>query len=120
MWVNSLEAELASTEAVFFCKRQQGHWCRYWPLCVPDSHAQSGKRWVATPVGMLCVPSIKALYTHHPPHTHRHLAMQVDELLPGGASSIPQLSVALVTISRALDSEMAAMPAREVRMVQLS
>lgn len=39
---------------------------------------------------------------------------QVDELLPQGQSDIPQLSAALVTISRALDSEMAAMPAHEV------
>jgi hypothetical protein len=29
--------------------------------------------------------------------------------------SIPELSAALVTISKALDSEMAAMPAHEVR-----
>lgn len=43
------------------------------------------------------------------------LARQVEELLPKGVDSIPQLSVALVTISKALDSEMAAMPAHEVR-----
>lgn len=42
------------------------------------------------------------------------LLLQVEELLPKGAESIPQLSVALVTISKALDSEMAAMPAHEV------
>lgn len=41
--------------------------------------------------------------------------VQVDELLPHGESSIPQLSAALVTISRAMDTEMASMPAHEVR-----
>jgi hypothetical protein len=40
--------------------------------------------------------------------------LQVEQLLPKGVDSIPQLSVALVTISKALDSEMAAMPAHEV------
>jgi hypothetical protein len=40
--------------------------------------------------------------------------VQVEQLLPKGVDSIPQLSVALVTISKALDSEMAAMPAHEV------
>jgi hypothetical protein len=42
------------------------------------------------------------------------LRQQVDELLPKGVSSIPELSAALVTISKALDSEMASMPAHEV------
>jgi hypothetical protein len=41
-------------------------------------------------------------------------SLQVDELLPKGVDSIPQLSVALVTISKALDSEMSNMPAHEV------
>lgn len=40
---------------------------------------------------------------------------QVEELLPKGVSSIPELSAALVTVSKALDSEMASMPAHEVR-----
>jgi hypothetical protein len=39
----------------------------------------------------------------------------VSELLPQGVGGIPALSDALVTISRALESEMAAMPSNEVR-----
>lgn len=42
------------------------------------------------------------------------VCLQIYELLPGGCACIPQLSEALMTVSRALDAEMGSMPAVEV------
>lgn len=48
------------------------------------------------------------------------MSLQVDELLPKGQGSIPQLSAALATISRAMDTEMSSMPSHEVRWLESS